>query len=167
MSKRRSFDKPPGRGWTSPGPKGKYWRKRLADPGEFHSQSFRTIDPGRPGHHKLIIGCPKEFKYTGGRCRDGMKAQSLLYEASRVRRNTEGFMESLEKFINHPWQEDKEIEFIELICQHWPRERNEQRNEHRSFWQSYLRRLRDENRAIHIYASENFLDSLDELINWR
>jgi len=36
----------------------RYKRTRVREPSEFQRGSFRTIDPGRPGHTKIIIGRP-------------------------------------------------------------------------------------------------------------
>lgn len=54
--------------YSRPGAPGKvhlterYKRIRLHDPSEFEPGSFRTIDPGRPGHTKLIVARPKGSK---------------------------------------------------------------------------------------------------------
>lgn len=43
---------------------GGYLRERVKEPSEFEKGSFRTIDPGRPGYHKLVIGRLKGSKRT-------------------------------------------------------------------------------------------------------
>jgi len=50
----------------------RYTRIRLHPPTEFQPGSFRTIDPGRPGHTKLVIGRPVGSKKT--------RAQAILIE---------------------------------------------------------------------------------------
>jgi hypothetical protein len=57
----------------------RYVRKRMRDPSEFDPRSLRTIDPGRPGRTKLIIGCPRGF-YHRGRCTVGTHVQAVLEE---------------------------------------------------------------------------------------
>jgi hypothetical protein len=57
----------------------RYKRERIAEPKAFDPRSFRVIDPGRPGHTKMIVACPKGF-FRGGRCRVGMKVQAVLRE---------------------------------------------------------------------------------------
>ena len=42
----------------------RYHRIRLRHPGTFQQGSLRTIDPGRPGGMKLIIGRPKGISTT-------------------------------------------------------------------------------------------------------
>lgn len=57
----------------------KYKRERIKNPKEFDPKSFRVIDPGRPGHTKMVVACPKGF-FKGGRCRVGMQVQAVLRE---------------------------------------------------------------------------------------
>ena len=35
---------------------GGYARYRVRSPSDFQPGSFRTVDPGRPGHTKLVVG---------------------------------------------------------------------------------------------------------------
>lgn len=42
----------------------KYARERIREPSEFQKGSFRTIDPGKPGGPKVIVGRPKGKKVT-------------------------------------------------------------------------------------------------------
>lgn len=57
----------------------RYIRKRMRDPAEFDPRSFRIKDPGRRGHTKLVIACPKGF-YHRGRCTVGTHVQAILRE---------------------------------------------------------------------------------------
>lgn len=52
---------------------GKYFRARQEPPSHFQKGSFRTIDPGRKGHMKLVIGRPKGSRKT--------RVQSVIVEA--------------------------------------------------------------------------------------
>jgi hypothetical protein len=67
--------------WTYPSllnaKKNPFSRTRIAEPGEFHKGSFRTITPGS-GKHRLVVACPKAKSYAGGRCGGGMEVQSVL-----------------------------------------------------------------------------------------
>ena len=54
-----------------------YDRYRVQDPKKFDPRSFRVIDPGRPGHTKMVVACPKGY-FRGGRCRVGMTVQAVL-----------------------------------------------------------------------------------------
>jgi hypothetical protein len=56
-----------------------YKRDRIKDPKSFDPRSFRVIDPGRPGHTKMVVACPKGF-FKHGRCRVGMQVQAILRE---------------------------------------------------------------------------------------
>jgi hypothetical protein len=56
-----------------------YKRDRIKDPKGFDPRSFRVIDPGRPGHTKMVVACPKGF-FKQGRCRVGMQVQAVLRE---------------------------------------------------------------------------------------
>jgi len=62
----------------------RYIRERMVEPGKFDPRSFRTIDPGRKGHTKLVVGCPKG-KYEKGRCQVGMKTQAVIHEKHKGR----------------------------------------------------------------------------------
>jgi len=86
----RSAKNPVAKGKKS---RARYKHKRLRDPKKFHKTSFRTIDPGRPGYTKAIIGCPisRETKYVRGQCyikdeetgkwlKGGMQTQAMLRE---------------------------------------------------------------------------------------
>jgi len=42
----------------------RYKRMRVEDPSKFQKGSFRTIDPGRVGHTRLVIGRLKGKKTT-------------------------------------------------------------------------------------------------------
>ena len=57
----------------------RYSRYRIRDPEKFDPRSFRIIDPGRPGHTKMVIGCPKGF-FKSGRCKVGTVVQAVLKE---------------------------------------------------------------------------------------
>lgn len=60
---------------------GRYTHERVQSPRKFARASFRTIDPGRPGHTKLIIGCPKgQWDRKRRRCRVGTQVQAILTE---------------------------------------------------------------------------------------
>lgn len=52
--------------------KARFYHFRVEDPSKFQKGSFRTIDPGVPGHIKLIIGRPHGKKTT--------RTQSILVE---------------------------------------------------------------------------------------
>lgn len=70
-------------GWNpvKSGSKAKYIHERVRSPKLFDPRSFRVIDPGRKGHTKLIIGCPKgEWDERRKRCRVGTRLQSILRE---------------------------------------------------------------------------------------
>lgn len=54
-----------------------YVRERIRDPRDFDPKSFRIIDPGRPGHTKFVIACPKGF-FKHGKCRVGTVVQAVL-----------------------------------------------------------------------------------------
>ena len=54
----------------------RYKRERIRKPSLFQKSSFRTIDPGRPGHTKLIIGRLKGKKTT--------TTQAILRERENV-----------------------------------------------------------------------------------
>lgn len=57
----------------------RYVRRRIQSPRKFDPRSLRTIDPGRPGHTKLIVGCPTGH-YKRGRCKVGTEVQAQLEE---------------------------------------------------------------------------------------
>jgi len=56
---------------------GNYVRFRIRRPSYFDNRSFRTIDPGKKGFMKLIIGC-KQGEYHKGRCNIGTQTQAML-----------------------------------------------------------------------------------------
>lgn len=59
----------------------RYRHVRIAPPGAFDPRSLRTIDPGRLGGTKLIVGCPKgAYDLKRRRCRAGTRAQAELHE---------------------------------------------------------------------------------------
>lgn len=59
----------------------RYRHIRVLPPERFDPRSFRTIDPGRKGHTKLIIGCPKgSYDVKSHQCRVGTRLQSMLKE---------------------------------------------------------------------------------------
>ena len=53
----------------------KYTRTRVMAPSKFQKRSFRTIDPGRPGHTKLVIGRLKTGPHRGK-----TRVQAILYK---------------------------------------------------------------------------------------
>lgn len=57
----------------------RYKRIRVESPKHFQKGSFRIIDPGRPGHTKLIIGKPIGKKTT--------RVQAILIERNRRLKN--------------------------------------------------------------------------------
>lgn len=57
----------------------RYLRERKQNPKKFDPRSFRVIDPGRPGHTKMIVACPKGY-FSGGKCKVGMQVQAVLKE---------------------------------------------------------------------------------------
>jgi hypothetical protein len=59
----------------------RFKRERKRDPKEFDPKSFRTVDPGRKGFTKLVVGCPKgQFDPVTKRCRVGTKVQAVIKE---------------------------------------------------------------------------------------
>lgn len=61
--------------------KAKYKRIRIKSPKKFDKRSFRIKDVGRPGHTKIIIGCPiKKYDAKKKRCKVGMRLQAVLEE---------------------------------------------------------------------------------------
>lgn len=59
----------------------RYRHIRVLPPGRFDPRSFRTIDPGRKGYTRLIVGCPKDsYDAESGHCRVGTRLQSVLKE---------------------------------------------------------------------------------------
>jgi len=52
-----------------------YERHRVTPLNKFVKGSFRTIDPGRPGHTKLVIGRLKAGIHKGK-----TRVQAILYE---------------------------------------------------------------------------------------
>lgn len=59
----------------------KYVRKRVRPVKFFDKRSFRTVDVGRPGHHKIIIGCQKgKYDKKKKMCKVGTKVQAILEE---------------------------------------------------------------------------------------
>lgn len=55
-----------------------YTRVRVAAPSKFKKGSFRTIDPGRPSHTKLVIGRLKTGPHAGK-----TRVQAILYKKAR------------------------------------------------------------------------------------
>ena len=54
-------------------------RIRQKSPKLFDPRSLRTIDPGKKGFTKLIVGCPKgKFNIKENRCKVGLQKQSIL-----------------------------------------------------------------------------------------
>jgi len=64
---------------------------------------------------------------------------------------------AIQDFINFSWQEDSEIEFVDLIEQYWDKHKSASA----SAWQNYLRRLADENKIWTRPVSETFLEKLN------
>jgi len=58
-----------------------YHRSGHRSPGQFHSESLRTITIGEGV--KAIVGCPKSATYSGGRCQNGMEVQSYLFPVGK------------------------------------------------------------------------------------
>jgi len=59
----------------------RYKRIRVKNPAKFDKRSLRTKDVGRPGHHKIIIGCKKGFyNNKKKKCRIGTEVQEILEE---------------------------------------------------------------------------------------
>lgn len=57
----------------------RYKRIRVKSPSYFDKRSLRTIDPGRRGFLKIIIGCKKgKYNSKTKRCRIGTQAQSFI-----------------------------------------------------------------------------------------
>ena len=85
------------------GSKGRFTHKRVQSAKKFAKGSFRTIDPGRTGHTKIVVACPKgQWKATKvwrdpktgrvhkGRCKVGMQEQAILIEKQPARRKAKG-----------------------------------------------------------------------------
>ncbi len=54
-------------------------RIRQKSPKLFDPRSLRTIDPGKKGFTKFIVGCPKgKFDVKKKRCKVGLQKQSVL-----------------------------------------------------------------------------------------
>jgi len=93
QARREAFTKNPGR----------YSRTRIASPREFDPRSFRTIDPGRRGHHKLVVACPKgQWDARRGRCKVGMETQAVLKEKGNSRGNVLNNQRRKEKVRANP-----------------------------------------------------------------
>ena len=60
----------------------RYTHKRVRGKGSFDPRSFRTIRVGKHGR-LMRVGCPKGY-FKGGRCRKGMRAQSILTPRKRA-----------------------------------------------------------------------------------
>jgi len=57
----------------------KYKRTRVKSPKKFDKRSFRTIDPGRPKHTLLVIGCPRgKYDAKKKKCKVGTQVQAIL-----------------------------------------------------------------------------------------
>ena len=56
------------------GPRAHFCRERQMSPGRCAKGSTRTV---KRGSTRIVVCCPKG-KYTRGRCRVGMRAQSIL-----------------------------------------------------------------------------------------
>ncbi len=57
----------------------RYKRTRVKSPKLFDKRSFRVVDVGRPEHHKIIIGCPRnKYDAKRKRCKVGTQVQSIL-----------------------------------------------------------------------------------------
>lgn len=59
-----------------------YVRIRHATPGAFDSKSFRTITISGKEGIRAIVACPRG-KYSGGRCKVGMRVQSYLFSKGK------------------------------------------------------------------------------------
>jgi len=72
------------------------------------------------------------------------------------------YKEKILGFLNRPWQEDKEIEFVNLVD-----ENSDKIMVASDFTiRLYLQRLYKENKqALLIWASESFINSLEDLLN--
>jgi hypothetical protein len=56
-----------------------YKRTRVKDPKKFDKRSFRTKDVGRPGHHKIIVACPKgKYNAKAKKCKVGTQVQAII-----------------------------------------------------------------------------------------
>lgn len=56
-----------------------YKRTRIQDPKKFDKRSMRTVDVGRPEHHKIIIGCPRrKYNSKTKRCKVGTQVQAII-----------------------------------------------------------------------------------------
>jgi len=73
-----------------------------------------------------------------------------------------GYKERVLEFLNRPWQEDKEIEFVNLVD-----ENSDKIMVASDFTiRLYLQRLYKENKqTLLIWASESFTNSLEDLLN--
>ena len=56
----------------------RYTRQIVSPKSKFEKGSFRTIDPGRPGHMKMVIGRLKAGPHKGK-----TRAQALLWSKSK------------------------------------------------------------------------------------
>ena len=73
------------------------------------------------------------------------------------------FHDALEEFLNHPWQEDAEIELVQLIREYW--DDPELRNVASDFWKSYLKRVYQKNKeGLLPRVSDEFIIQFEELV---
>lgn len=92
----------------------------------------------------------------------GRGGRAVKVENKRINENNQNFMKMLENFLNHPWQEDKEIEFVDLINDYYIKNKN--KSEYA--WKNYLNNLYKTNINILLQrTSDNFQDSLESLIS--
>lgn len=70
--------------------------------------------------------------------------------------------QELQAFLDHPWQEDTEIEFIRLVREYWDNPKYQAVAS--QFWKNYLKRLAQNNRkSLLPKTSDGFMDHLDRL----
>ena len=70
------------------------------------------------------------------------------------------YKDKIEKFISHPWQEDAEIDFIQLISDTWA----DNYKDSDAAWKRYMRDLIKENsKQLTMRASDAFMQELDKL----
>lgn len=97
----------------------------------------------------------------GGKMKE-LESITLIKKGSIYKGDKTNYKDKVLEFLNHPWQEDREIEFCNLI------DENSDKIMIASDFtiKLYLQRLYKENKdALMIWASDSFVDSLESLLN--
>lgn len=105
---------------------------------------------------------PGPFGYNSGlnKFKQESKQFSLAQTAKKILKENSNEVDQLFKFLDHPWQEDGEIEFVSLLDQN-------RGNFKTSNWAATLRYLRSMDKAnsnLSMMASDKFLTMWDDLI---